>query len=74
MNYPPSETSPEITAQRAADALALALEEAGFDVGRTFPSLLGVVALNGTPMVELGGITAAVATRLAEVLTHRPDA
>jgi hypothetical protein len=69
-----NESGPEATAQRAADALALALEDAGFDVGRTFPSLVGTVARNGTPMVEVGAITAAVASRLADVLTHRPDA
>lgn len=58
----------EEAAQEAADRLALALEEVGFDVGLAFPMLAGVVGRDGTPHVELGRVNYAVAARLTEML------
>ena len=60
----------EDRARRAADRLALALEESGFDVGRAFPLLIGAVDRDGAPMVELGRVTDEVASELADVLTR----
>lgn len=60
--------TPDAIAQRTADRLALALEEVGFDVGRAFPMLVGVVGSDGIPVVELGQVSDAVAGRLAAVL------
>jgi hypothetical protein len=61
-------TESEAAAQRAADLLALALEEVGFDVGRAFPLLRGSAGVEGAPVVDLGRITEAVASDLALVL------
>lgn len=55
-------------AQRSADRLALALEEAGFDVGQDFPALHHTVGRRGTAVVRIGDVSPAVADRLAEVL------
>ena len=52
-------------AQRAADTLALALEDAGFDVGRAFPLQR---SHDDVPVVELGPLTPGVAVQLAWVL------
>ncbi len=58
---------PHVAAQQAADQLATALEEVGFDVGQTFTDLHGSVG-NGRPVVDLGQVTAATAAGLAIVL------
>jgi hypothetical protein len=55
---------------RAADRLAVALEEVGFDVGREFPMLTGCVDRHGEPAVELGRVSASVADGLSAVLTE----
>lgn len=57
-------------AQLGADHLALALEEVGFDVGRTFPMLGGGLDRHGRPAVELGRVTAIVAHQLSTVLSQ----
>ncbi|WP_433609550.1 hypothetical protein ACQP2P_38635 [Dactylosporangium sp. CA-139114] len=57
-------------ARRAADALALALEEAGFDVGREFPLLQATVSRDGTPTVEVGHLVPVVAERLADLIAR----
>jgi hypothetical protein len=56
------------SAQRAADRLALALEDVGFDVGQAFPMLHSGTNRNGAPLVELGSVTEGVASDLATVL------
>lgn len=58
----------EAVAEQAADRLALALEEIGFDVGRTFPALQGSISLEAAARVELGRISSEDAGRLAIVL------
>jgi hypothetical protein len=58
----------EAAGERAADLLAVALEEVGFDVGRAFPALHGTANLRGAPAVELGAVSEHVATGLASVL------
>jgi hypothetical protein len=65
----PSRPDAESTAQRAADRLALALEEIGFDVGVTFPELHGRSERSGTATVLLGSVTPVVAADLAAILT-----
>ena len=55
-------------AQRAADVLAVALEEAGFDVGRAFPELRTTVDATGSAHVEIGPMTPEVAGQLAALL------
>ncbi|MEU0559886.1 hypothetical protein [Dactylosporangium sp. NPDC006015] len=57
-------------AQRAADALAGALEEAGFDVGRAFPDLRTTVDQAGSAHVEIGPMAPDVAGQLAGLLTE----
>jgi hypothetical protein len=59
----------ETLAQGAADRLALALEEIGFDVGVSFPGLHGAPNKSGTPTVYLGTVTADVASDLSDFLT-----
>jgi hypothetical protein len=66
----PSRGSDLEVAQRSADRLALALEEVGFDVGRAFPTLGSGRYRHGSPGVELGRVTAAVADRLSMVLAR----
>jgi hypothetical protein len=58
------------TAQRAADGLALALEDVGFDVGVAFPGLHGVSDQAGGPAVYLGSVTLAVAADLSAILAQ----
>jgi hypothetical protein len=58
----------EEVALQAADRLAVALEEAGFDVGRSFPALQGSITLDATARVELGRVAAGDAVRLATLL------
>jgi hypothetical protein len=66
----PANSEPLAIAQRSADRLALALEEVGFDVGRAFPLLNGVVDRDGTPAVDLGRVAEPVASELAAVLVR----
>jgi hypothetical protein len=56
------------TAQDAADRLALALEDVGFDVGTAFPLLTVGTAPSGEPIVRLGNVTVKVASNLVAVL------
>ncbi|MGC9666858.1 hypothetical protein ACNTMW_09925 [Planosporangium sp. 12N6] len=65
---PPQRSEDDGTAQQAADRLALALEDVGFDVGREFPLLGNAVSRNGLPVVILDRILPTVATRLAHVI------
>lgn len=53
--------------RRAADALAESLEAAGFSL----PSLSGGFPLMGTAQVELGGLAALEALRLARWIRER---
>jgi hypothetical protein len=55
-------------AQRAADALALAFEEAGFDVGRAFPLLQATIGRDGMSAVEVGLLSPSVARQLASLV------
>lgn len=55
-------------ARDATDRLALALEEAGFDVGRAFPGLQAGWDEAGARGVRLGTVSAYVASDLAELL------
>jgi hypothetical protein len=66
----PVGTRPERLAQDAADHLATALEEVGFDVGREFTMLQGRVDLDRTPRVDVGRISTASAARLVSVLVE----
>jgi len=61
-------SSTDESGQRAADRLALALEEAGFDVGEAFPGLQSGWNESGAPGVRLGAVTCAVASDLATLL------
>ena len=61
-------TRPAEAAQRAADQLALALEEVGFDVGRAFPGLRSGWDGSGAPGVHLGAVTCDVASHLSAFL------
>jgi hypothetical protein len=67
---PSQDADPEAQAQRAADRLALALEDVGYDVGRAFPSLRGGVDRLGAPIVELGQVAEEVASGLSAVLSE----
>jgi Ni,Fe-hydrogenase III small subunit len=64
------QSDPEPWAQRTADILALALEDAGFDVGRHFPLLTGALNRDGEAVVILGPVTPAVAEQLARILNR----
>ncbi|HEX6686065.1 MAG TPA: hypothetical protein VF062_25035 [Candidatus Limnocylindrales bacterium] len=57
-------------AQHAADVLALALEDVGFDVGRAFPMLSSGIGADGVGFVQLGRVTGGVASGLAWVLAE----
>jgi hypothetical protein len=59
-------------ARRAADNLAFALEEAGFDVGPEFPALNLAMGRHGTAVVRIGDVEPAVADQLAAALITRP--
>ncbi|MBV9023528.1 MAG: hypothetical protein JO362_06975 [Streptomycetaceae bacterium] len=59
--------SPLAFGRRAADALAEALEAAGF----CLPSLSGGFPLMGSAQVELGGLSAVDALRLARWIKER---
>jgi len=69
-NNLPADARPERVAQAAADQLATALEEVGFDVGREFTMLQGRADLNRTPRVDVGRISTTSAARLVRVLTE----
>jgi hypothetical protein len=58
----------EEVARDAADRLALALEDAGFDVGQDFPGLRDVIVSQGGVVVRIGDVWPAVADRLAAAL------
>jgi hypothetical protein len=60
----------EVKARRAADELAVALEEVGFDVGVAFPSLTSSVTRDDRPVVDLGAVSDVTASQLADVLTN----
>ena len=55
-------------ARRSADRLALALEEAGFDVGQEFPLLSDAIGRQGAAVVRIGDVRTAIADRLAAAL------
>ena len=57
-----------LAARAAADRLALALEEAGFDVGQEFPALRDAVGNRGGAVVHIGDVLPTVADRLAAAL------
>jgi hypothetical protein len=65
-----SEAEADVLALGAADRLAMALEEVGFDVGRAFPLLEGNLDRDGGPVVELGQIAVGTANQMADVLTR----
>ncbi len=67
---PPADTDGGPAAQRAADRLALAVEDVGFDVGQAFPMLHSGVSSDGLGFVELGRVTREVAWSLAVVLAE----
>lgn len=58
----------ELRAQQAADRLALAFEDIGFDVGRAFPMLGAGTDRHGGPLVQVGSVSTEVAEMLAAVL------
>jgi hypothetical protein len=57
-------------AQRSADRLALALEDAGFDVGQEFPALHDAIGRRGFAVVRIGDVYPSVADRLAAVVSR----
>ena len=61
----------ETEARRATDRLALALEDAGFDVGQDFPALQDTIGRQGSAVVRIGDVQPFVADRLAAALTTR---
>ncbi|MET8151803.1 hypothetical protein ACIBSW_16735 [Actinoplanes sp. NPDC049668] len=65
-----NDRSAETEAQRSADRLALALEDAGFDVGQEFPALHDAIGRQGFAVVRIGDVQPAVAYRLAAALTR----
>jgi hypothetical protein len=54
--------------REATDRLALALEDAGFDVGQEFPDLHDAIGREGSGIVRIGDVTPLVADRLAGAL------
>jgi hypothetical protein len=56
------------SARRSADRLALALEDAGFDVGQEFPALHDAIGRQGAAVVRIGDVWPTVADRLAAAL------
>ncbi|BFU45768.1 hypothetical protein [Krasilnikovia sp. MM14-A1004] len=55
----------EAAARTSADRLALALEDAGFDVGHDFPALHDAIGRQGLAVVRIGDVQPSVADRLA---------
>jgi hypothetical protein len=66
----PADLGPNALSQRAADRLAVALEELGFDVGVAFPWLRSGTDEFGAPTVDLGSMSPTVASELAVVLSY----
>ncbi|GGK72487.1 hypothetical protein [Mangrovihabitans endophyticus] len=64
----------QAVAQRAADRLATALEDGGFDVGRDFPVLHDAVGRQGVAVVRLGDVRPVTAERPARVLSDAAGA
>ena len=58
----------ETEARGAADRLALALEDAGFDVGHDFPGLHDTIGRAGVAVVSVGDVRPEVASRLADLV------
>jgi hypothetical protein len=58
----------EDAARRSADRLALALEDAGFDVGQDFPALHDAIGRQGDAVVRMGDVLPPIADQLAAVL------
>ena len=67
---PSDQPDADAVAQHAADLLALALEDVGFDVGRAFPGLRGALGVDGSARVDVGRVVAATARALAALLTR----
>lgn len=67
-------TAPAPDATRAGQAATAGLKEALARVGIVFPSLWAGEPVNGQAFVELGGVGAGTATKLAEVLNAAADA
>ncbi|MEV6304643.1 hypothetical protein AB0M02_34900 [Actinoplanes sp. NPDC051861] len=65
------ERAGEEVAQESADRLALAFEDAGFDVGQDFPALHDAIGRAGDPVVRIGDVRPAVADRLAAALNRQ---
>lgn len=61
----------QAAARRAVDRLAVALEEAGFDVGQEFPALHDAVGRRGSAVVRIGDVEPSIADRLSSALTRR---
>jgi hypothetical protein len=59
----------ETEARGATERLALALEDAGFDVGKGFPALHDAIGRQGFAVVRLGDVSPSVADRLAAVVS-----
>jgi hypothetical protein len=57
-------------ARSSVDRLALALEDAGFDVGQEFPALHDAIGYQGQPVVRIGDVVPSVADRLATALIN----
>jgi hypothetical protein len=60
----------ETEAQQATDRLALALEDAGFDVGQEFPALHDAIGRQGVGVVRVGDVRPSIADRLAAVVSR----
>jgi hypothetical protein len=67
---PTDDADAEAVAQQAADMLALALEDVGFDVGRAFPGLRGALGHDGSARVDVGRVLASTALDLAGLLNR----
>jgi hypothetical protein len=59
----------ETEARGATDRLALALEDAGFDVGQDFPALHDAIGRQGFAVVRMGDVRPSIADRLATVVS-----
>lgn len=69
-SWVPRVTEENEHAQQAADNLALALENSGFDVGMAFPGLRTAWDESGALGVHLGTVTRGVASDLAALLSR----
>jgi hypothetical protein len=59
----------ETAARGAADRLALALEDVGFDVGQDFPALHDAIGRQGFAVVRVGDVSPSVADRLSTIVS-----